>query len=501
MPNEPSVFESPWIQLGVPLISAALSAADRTRRGNIGQAGQIVSGGVQGYGRQLQKERLSQIKMDEEAAEDAEFEKSYEDIGKAEDPTTSEQLAPEGGSTPAADRGARTESFEMGTVPKPTFRLEPNQREQIRTLHKGVGRKAAAQRLSEFQAEYDKPAPQKADYHTNVTNEYGDQILYTKDGDTGALSGSHLAGPKPDTSRSEFEAWMDPATRPDVEKYKELGRQPQQPRAQNWQVQPANDGTLYRVNPDTGEMRPFQAPGAAQDRPLNDFSDVTSDSTSTAQAVQGPSAQVGKSQPAQGGQVPSAPAAQGQKGPSFAKGRGNSGYQVEIRSRQFDRLPVVQRAQIAAEAITFAESMDINHTNPQLDQGLIYAYAKAMDPDSAVREGEYATVQKYAQTLAERLGFNAKRLLANTEFLTVEARQNLTEAIRLRGQSTIGQYRNVREQYANQINRLTGEDGGSYLVDYEKGFPQSKAQEGQSQTSKSGRPIKKNASGQWVYAD
>ena len=44
------------------------------------------------------------------------------------------------------------------------------------------------------------------------------------------------------------------------------------------------------------------------------------------------------------------------------------------------------------------------------DQALIYAFAKAMDPTSSVREGEYATVQKYAQSFANQLGFDVNRL-------------------------------------------------------------------------------------------
>ena len=36
-------------------------------------------------------------------------------------------------------------------------------------------------------------------------------------------------------------------------------------------------------------------------------------------------------------------------------------------------------------------------------QGIISDYAKALDPDSVVREGEYATVARYAQNLGEKV--------------------------------------------------------------------------------------------------
>ena len=34
-----------------------------------------------------------------------------------------------------------------------------------------------------------------------------------------------------------------------------------------------------------------------------------------------------------------------------------------------------------------------------------------MDPDSVVREGEYATVQKYSQTWGQKFGMDVNRIL------------------------------------------------------------------------------------------
>ena len=77
---------------------------------------------------------------------------------------------------------------------------------------------------------------------------------------------------------------------------------------------------------------------------------------------------------------------------------------VDAKARGFDALPIVKTTQKMAEAVAFADSLNANTTNPADDQALIYAFAKAMDPDSVVREGEYATVQKYAQSWAECSG-------------------------------------------------------------------------------------------------
>jgi hypothetical protein len=100
------------------------------------------------------------------------------------------------------------------------------------------------------------------------------------------------------------------------------------------------------------------------------------------------------------------------------------------------------------------------------------AFAKAMDPDSVVREGEYATVQKYAQSWAESFGFNAARIFSNTTFLTPQARANMKATIRQRYQAGLGQYNNVRKSFGDRINKITRKgDGLERLTDYAAGFP------------------------------
>lgn len=145
---------------------------------------------------------------------------------------------------------------------------------------------------------------------------------------------------------------------------------------------------------------------------------------------------------------------------------------VDMKTRAFDAQPVVKRIQTMAESVMFADGLSPNTTNPADDQGLIYAFAKAMDPDSVVREGEYAVVQKYAQSWAERFGFEAARIFSNTTFLTPQARANMKATIRARFAAARPQYENLRRSYATQISRITNQgDGESYLVDYAAAFP------------------------------
>lgn len=145
---------------------------------------------------------------------------------------------------------------------------------------------------------------------------------------------------------------------------------------------------------------------------------------------------------------------------------------VGSQAKGWDSLPIVKTTQKQAEAVSFSDSLDPNTKNPADDQALIYAFAKAMDPDSVVREGEYATVQKYAQSWAESFGFNAARIFSNTTFLTSQARANMKKTIRARYMAGKSQYDNVRRSYAQKINKLTGQqDGEQYLTDYGGGFP------------------------------
>jgi hypothetical protein len=146
--------------------------------------------------------------------------------------------------------------------------------------------------------------------------------------------------------------------------------------------------------------------------------------------------------------------------------------QIDAQARGFDMQPSTKTTQVIAQAADFVNSLDINTKNPADDQALIYAYAKAQDPDSVVREGEYATVQKYAQSWAEQFGFNVARVFSNTHFLTPQARQNMKTNIMAKYAAARRAYDNVRSQYAKRIDRITGgTDGDSYLIDYAGAFP------------------------------
>ena len=109
------------------------------------------------------------------------------------------------------------------------------------------------------------------------------------------------------------------------------------------------------------------------------------------------------------------------------------------------------------EAYKFADSIKwwVKATD---NQALIYAFAKAMDPDSVVREGEYSTVQKYSQTWWDKLGMDINRVLNGQEFISEKAKNNIVSTIKSKYDATKSQYEQERKTYINRINDYAWND-------------------------------------------
>jgi hypothetical protein len=137
----------------------------------------------------------------------------------------------------------------------------------------------------------------------------------------------------------------------------------------------------------------------------------------------------------------------------------------------FDNEPIVKNYNVLAEGKAFADSISNETKNPADQQGMIYAFAKAMDPASVVREGEYATVQKYAQSWAQTFGFNAERIFSNSPFLSSQAIANMKATINSKLQAAKKNYDNVYSEYQRQIEgAYTGQP--RQITDYSKAFNQ-----------------------------
>lgn len=118
----------------------------------------------------------------------------------------------------------------------------------------------------------------------------------------------------------------------------------------------------------------------------------------------------------------------------------------------FDNEPIVKSYNTVQEGFQTIKSIGTKTSSPADDIAFIYAFAKIMDPNSVVREGEYNTIQKYAQTWASNFGFSAKRIFSNTNFLTSDAKQKMLNALQPKVNTITAQYNNLQSEYQRQID-------------------------------------------------
>ena len=140
---------------------------------------------------------------------------------------------------------------------------------------------------------------------------------------------------------------------------------------------------------------------------------------------------------------------------------------VRGKVTKFSSEPIVQNFATIQEGYNFATSIPDTTVNPADDQALIYSLAKALDPGSVVREGEYATAQKYSQSWINAYGKGVEQALVGTGFLSEQARKNIKQTIEQKYTASKKSYDNLYNNYEKSINSLTGRgDGASFLVDY-----------------------------------
>lgn len=94
-----------------------------------------------------------------------------------------------------------------------------------------------------------------------------------------------------------------------------------------------------------------------------------------------------------------------------------------------------------------------------------------MDPNSVVRESEYATVQEYSQALLERMVGKMKRVFSSDGFLSDEAKQKMIDTLESKVETQKTAYDNVRNQTKKQIkgkaSTLSDEEIDDMLKQYE----------------------------------
>ncbi len=129
-----------------------------------------------------------------------------------------------------------------------------------------------------------------------------------------------------------------------------------------------------------------------------------------------------------------------------------------IRS-EFDQQTAVKDFNALKTTHDFINKIPNNTQSPTDNQALIYAFAKAMDPSSSVKEGEYETVAKYAQSFAAKTGFDMQRVFENKNFLTEDAVKKIKDTINQKYDTQKDVYNNARNEYIRIINETAGKTG------------------------------------------
>lgn len=152
-----------------------------------------------------------------------------------------------------------------------------------------------------------------------------------------------------------------------------------------------------------------------------------------------------------------------------ANGLSNQTLQKVLQvSGQFDGEQIVKDYNTTATQVNYIKDLG---NKPTDDIARVYAFAKVMDPNSAVREGEYKTVQDYAQAVLQSAGLKITRVFTNSGFLTPEARNFINSTLQARLKTQKQTYDNVYDEYGRRINKITGAtDGTDYVTDYGKGY-------------------------------
>lgn len=143
----------------------------------------------------------------------------------------------------------------------------------------------------------------------------------------------------------------------------------------------------------------------------------------------------------------------------------------------FDNEPLVKNYNVVQEGYQTLSNIGTDTTNAADDIAFIYGFAKIMDPNSVVREGEYNTIQKYAQSWASTFGFNAKRIYSNTNFLSKDAKDKMLQVMSTKYGTATNQYNNLRSEYQRQMDDARAGTPRT-ITDYAGGFSSANQSQG-----------------------
>jgi hypothetical protein len=140
-------------------------------------------------------------------------------------------------------------------------------------------------------------------------------------------------------------------------------------------------------------------------------------------------------------------------------------------AEKLDSNPITKKFIETADSINIVNGIDANSKNPADHQTIVYAFAKALDPDSAVKEGEYETIRKYAQSTLDKYRKEVTNAIAGTGFLSKNAIENIKTTMNNNFNSRKPLFDNSLKETKRIINNIAGTDiADSIMKDYYGGI-------------------------------
>lgn len=137
----------------------------------------------------------------------------------------------------------------------------------------------------------------------------------------------------------------------------------------------------------------------------------------------------------------------------------------------FGDKPNIKKYIEAIDSNNIVRGIDPKSKNPADHQQIVYAFAKALDPDSAVKEGEYDTIKKYAQSSISKYGKEITNAINGTGFLSEKAIENIQTTINNTLESRKTNYLNSVKETRKIINNIAGTDvADEIMIDYSGGI-------------------------------
>lgn len=137
----------------------------------------------------------------------------------------------------------------------------------------------------------------------------------------------------------------------------------------------------------------------------------------------------------------------------------------------FGDKPNIKKYIEAVDSVNIVNGIDPKSKNPADHQQVVYAFAKALDPDSAVKEGEYNTIRKYAQSTLSRYNKEITNAINGTGFLSEDAIKNIQTTMKNTLDSRKSVYMNSLNNTKKVINNIAGADvADSIMMDYTEGI-------------------------------